>query len=422
MKNIGQRDKKSLPVNNIILFSQKRHVMKILDGGLENIPGYSFNAIKCGIKYDDRLDYCIIYSENPCHCGGLFTTNKICAAPVTLCRQRINNPIHGVVVNATNANACTGDEGMSNAVALTDDIAQKLNISPESILMSSTGVIGHQLPLEKMLNSHEELLSKLTSKEGELIPQAIMTTDTFPKSIALSFNTSQGEYFVGGTAKGSGMIAPDMATMLSYILTDAPIEKETLQRIFKDGVNHTFNSITIDGDTSTNDTALILCPISQEPLTTKDDLKAFEDALKHVLISLAEMLVKDGEGATKLLRITVQNALTTDDAQKGAASIANSLLVKTAFFGKDPNWGRIAMAIGKSGAQVKEDKLDIFIGSYHLLDKGKPTLIDLSTLDNYLSQDDISVTVDLHLGTESWTYLSSDLTYEYVKINAEYTT
>ena len=240
--------------------------MEKIKGGLETVKGYSFSSLECGIRYENRLDYTIISADNPCNASGVFTTNKIYAAPVKICRERINNGIKAIIINSTNANACTGSKGYENATAITKDISVKLNVEPENILMASTGIIGRQLPLKKMIKSHNKLIKALSPANGDSVARAIMTTDTVPKYCAVSFTCAEKKYTMAGVAKGSGMIAPDMATLLSFIITDAPIAKKDLDRIFKEKIKTTYNSMTIDGDTSTNDTAIILSPMSDNPL------------------------------------------------------------------------------------------------------------------------------------------------------------
>ena len=396
--------------------------MKTIEGGLEKIPGYSFSVMEAGIRYENRLDYALIKSDFPCNAAGVFTTCKVIAAPVKLCKERINNPINAILVNSTIANAVTGTQGYENAKVLTQDIAKLIDIETSSILMSSTGVIGRQLPVDKMLSSHKELVQKLNPNNGQLFSKAIMTTDTFPKFHVVQFNAAGKTYYIGGTAKGSGMIAPNMATLLAYILTDAPIKKGDLEKIFKDKIEKSLNSLTIDGDMSTNDTAIILSPIKQETLSSDSDLSAFSDALEAVLMKLTEMLAYDGEGATKLIRIHVRGAKNYDDAKKVGKAIAESPLVKTAFFGSDPNWGRIACAAGYSGADLEEEKLSISFGNIKVLKNGTPVDFDNEALKSIISQREIDLDVDLGLGTAETVILTCDLSYDYVKINGEYTT
>jgi len=396
--------------------------IKIIPGGLETVPGFKFSALKCGIRYKNRLDYSLIMSEKNCQAAGVFTTNKICAAPVKLSKKRIKNKIKAILINATNANACTGQEGEKNVFSLTEDLAKKAKISGKSVLMASTGIIGHQLPVKKMLASHENLLKSLSASKGKLIHKAIMTTDTKEKKIAVNFETSQGSFVLAGTAKGSGMIAPNMATLLAFILTNAPLKKRDLNLIFKKIIKKTLNAINIDGDMSTNDTALLLSPLEQKTLEKPSDLQIFSDSLEIVLTELGKMLVADGEGVTKSVEIIVKRAANDREAEKIVKTISESLLVKTAFFGEDPNWGRIAMAVGAAGAKVKEEKLSIFFDKISLIKNGIPGTSNSQKLKKILSKKTFSVTVDLGLGSGQASMLTSDLSYKYIKINGEYST
>jgi len=396
--------------------------LKILDGGLELVPGYRFAAVECGIRKQGRLDFCIIAADSPCNAAGMFTTNKIYAAPVLLCRERVDNEVRAILINATNANACTGDEGYNNAVLLTRETAKLLDAPKDSVLMASTGIIGHQLPVKKMQDSVPALIGALLRDNGALIPKAIMTTDTYPKSFAVEFAASTGNYRIAGTAKGSGMIAPNMATMLSFVISDCPVEKHSLKSIFKRCIDNTINSITIDGDMSTNDTALILSPVSGNCIKSEADLADFESALFKVLYELSRMLVMDAEGATKFVKVQVEGARSNEDAKLAAKAIAESLLVKTAFFGKDPNWGRIACAAGYSGALIEEKTLSIYIEDIQLLKKGVPCGFDKKTVEDALAKREFSVLVDIGMGDGKAQFLTSDISYDYVRINAEYST
>lgn len=395
--------------------------MKKIDGGLENVPGFSFSAVKCGIRYEGRYDYTLIFCEKECNAAGLFTKNRITAPPVILCRERIGNSIRAILINSTNANACTGEKGYKDAEDLTDDIARRLKLSPESVLASSTGIIGHNLPVEKMKSCHEELCSSLSRTNGRLVPEAIMTTDTFPKSSARSFTSEGREYTIAGTVKGSGMIAPDMATLLAFVITDYPLSGENLNRIFKKTVDPTLNSINIDGDMSTNDTAIILSPVPPDTIE-ETDTGPFEEALYSLLKQLSEMLVMDAEGATRMVTIKVINAASPSDARLAAKAVSESMLVKTAIFGRDPNWGRIIAAAGYSCAEVDERKLSIYFDDFILFEKGSPCDFDYNDLADILNKRKYSITIDLGLGEGSSEIMTSDLSYEYVRINAEYST
>jgi glutamate N-acetyltransferase/amino-acid N-acetyltransferase len=396
--------------------------MKPLAGGLETVPGFLFSAVECGIKYENRLDLALIHSKAPCSAAGAFTTNVIQAAPVKLCRERISNPVHAILINANNANACTGEEGYRNAASLSGEVAGLLGVPAGSVLAASTGVIGVQLPTEKIRKSLPALVRGLSGEKGPLVARAIMTTDTRPKEAAARFETSRGEFTVAGAAKGAGMIAPNMATLLCFLLTDMPLGREVLDGVFRKTVAATLNAVTIDGDMSTNDTAIILCPAAGGLPDAAGDAARFEEALLHVLSSLSEMLVRDGEGATKFVTVSVTGARSDGEARLAARAVAQSLLVKTALFGNDPNWGRIACAAGYSGAGFREETLSISIGPVPLLLRGVPQAYDRKLLGDAMGGRDISVAVDLGVGGGRFTFLTTDVSYDYVRINAEYTT
>lgn len=392
-----------------------------LAGGLENVSLYKYAAIECGIRYSNRLDLSLIYSSEPCWAAGVFTTNKMCAAPVILCRERINNSINAILINATNANAATGKQGLENAKLLTRELSKLLSIDENSVLLASTGIIGVQLPVDKMKNSLPVLVKNLSIEAGTLLPRAIMTTDTFPKQYAISFKTSTGTYAMAGIAKGAGMIAPNMATLLCFVVTDFPVEQHILQSLFYESVNVSLNAITIDGDMSTNDTAIILSP-AKPSVHNVDDIKTFNQALHLMMKKLAYLIVSDAEGATKCVTIKVIHAANDGDAKKAAKSIAESLLVKTAMFGNDPNWGRIACAAGYSGAELLEDKLSIYFDEIPLFKDGSPVEYDKEKLMIILKKREYTITVDFGIGNSEFEFLTSDLSYDYVKINAEYST
>ncbi len=395
--------------------------IKELSGGLENVNIFKYAAIECGIRYENRLDFSLIYSDKPCWAAGVFTTNKFCAAPVILCRERIKNTIHAVVINATNANAATGKQGYDNAKLLAAELAKILSIDGKTVLMASTGIIGVQLPVEKMKKNLPILVKNLNSESGKLLPTAIMTTDTFPKQYALSFETSTGIYTIAGIAKGAGMIAPDMATLLCFVVTDFPLQQRLLQKLFTSSIAVSLNAITIDGDMSTNDTAILLSPAIHTK-HTHADIDIFNNALTMMMKRLAYLIVSDAEGATKCVTIKVVGAANDIDAKIAAKSIAESLLVKTAIFGNDPNWGRIACAAGYSGAELREDKLSIYFEDISLFKNGSPVNFDKDRLIDILKRKEYTIVIDFGIGKSSFEYLTSDLSYEYVKINAEYST
>jgi glutamate N-acetyltransferase / amino-acid N-acetyltransferase len=397
-------------------------MMKKLDTGLSSVRGFSFSAIECGIRYENRLDYSLIFSEKPCIASGMFTTNRVFAAPVKLCRERINSIIHGIIVNATNANACTGDQGYATALELVSHAETLTNKPSGSFLMASTGIIGRQLPLAKMKDSLPKLVSEKSSEKGALLTRAIMTTDTKPKDSAVEFTTSLGTFRIAGTAKGSGMIAPNMATLLAFMITDAPVKKNDLDAIFSRIIGKTYNAITIDGDMSTNDTALILSHASDKNLSSKEDLVSFEEALYAVCHDLSYQLVKDAEGGTKCVTVIVSGAQSSDDAKRCAKAVSQSLLVKTAFFGNDPNWGRIACAAGYSGATFDMNDICVSIDGLPLLANGQPVDTDSKALTDIMKRPEYTVNVTIGKGPSEFTFLTSDISYDYVKINAEYST
>lgn len=389
--------------------------------GLSSVKGFRYAAVEAGIRYENRLDLSLIAADFDCVAAGVFTTNKICAAPVRLSRSRINNTIRGIIINATNANACTGNEGLRNTEIITKSAADQLGVPATSILAASTGIIGVQLPCEKIVRAIPTLVASLALENGSLLARAIMTTDTVPKEASARFTCSRGDFSIAGTAKGAGMIAPNMATLLVFLVTDAPVAKADLDSIFSRCIDKSLNAITIDGDMSTNDTAIILSPAAQNSLSGKD-LSIFEEALLAVLCDLAEKLVMDAEGATKLARIFVEGARDDADARKIARAVANSLLVKTALFGMDPNWGRIACAAGYSGAEVLEERLSIFFGDLCLLRNGVPQNPPREAMIKAMRDREIRITINAGMGNGTFRFLTSDISYEYVKINAEYST
>ncbi len=399
--------------------------MKKIDGGLSSVKGFKFSAIECGIRYQNRLDFGLIYSEKPCTASGVFTSNKVFAAPVEFSKNNVDNDICAIIVNSTNANACTGTAGYDAVCRISKTLSESLAISEKFILNASTGIIGVQLPVDKMIAAVPELVKSLSDTNGSLFAKCIMTTDTVKKETSYSFETSKGKFNIAGTCKGAGMIAPDMklphATLLGFIVTDAPVKKNDLDRIFSTVIDRTLNAITIDGDMSTNDTAIILSQRGGDYLTG-EDLELFENSLFVLLDELANMLVKDGEGATKNVKIRVVNAKTTADAKCAAKSIAESLLVKTAIFGNDPNWGRIACAAGYSKAEFDMNNLCIYFDDLLLLKNGQPADIDKGKLSEIMKSSEYVVVVDLNNGNAEFEYRTCDISYNYVKINAEYST
>ncbi len=381
------------------------------------MPKGFYTCVKnLGIK-DDTLDFTVIMSSTVANAAAMFTQSRFCGAPIPIGKQNVaNGKLQCFVINSKNANVATGEEGIRNVQEIVNLVAHELAIAPENILPSSTGVIGHQLPMDKIRNGIINLKEQLVEGGLEKSAQAIMTTDTYPKCKICKV----GNATLVGIAKGSGMIEPNMATMLSYFVTDAEIPATTLQTIFKEAVNHSFNMVSVDTDTSTSDTVAIMA----NGLAGEVDIKQFTEALNNMSIDLAKEIARDGEGATKLVEVTVNESSSFVQAKKVAKSIVNSPLVKTAIFGKDANWGRIAMAIGKCEDEVElnPENISIYFGET-LIYQGKPIdSVDLSVIQDYLENSEIQIKVSLGLGKEEATVWGCDLSYDYVKINGSYTT
>lgn len=389
------------------------------------IKGFQFAAVEAAIKKPGRLDLALIYSDVPARIAAVFTTNKVKAAPVLLDEERAKSgAAQAIVVNSGNANACTGAQGMTDALATSALVANGLGIAPEAVLVASTGVIGVPLPMERLSPAIPQLLAKSGQCSLADVAQAIMTTDTFPKLEIRTGEAGGVPYTVAAVAKGAGMIMPNMATMLAFIITDAAIEPEWLQQQFRKANELSFNSITVDGDMSTNDTAIIMANglAGNPPLNgSGKDSADFANILEELLLSLAKQIVLDGEGATKLVTVTVKGALSAAEAKKAAMSIANSSLVKTAFFGQDANWGRIFAAVGYAGIEVEQLRTELFFDDVQMVRDGIFAGGDAEARGSeILKKKEFTVTVDLHLGDGEATVYTSDLTYDYVKINADY--
>jgi glutamate N-acetyltransferase/amino-acid N-acetyltransferase len=392
-----------------------------------NIKGFKFAACEAAIKKPGRLDLGLIFSEVPATLAAVFTTNRVKAAPVLISQERAKNgSCQALVVNSGNANACTGRQGMDDALATSRAVAEGLGIPDEAVLVASTGVIGQPLPLERLLAGVPRLVEGLATGTLEDLSRAIMTTDTFPKLEQRQGNAGGRSYTIAGIAKGAGMIMPNMATMLAFLVTDAAVEPGFLSRLFRAGVNTSFNAITIDGDTSTNDTALIMANgQAGNPPIVEGSAEAAEFAglVNEVLLALARQIVKDGEGATKFVEISVFGAGSDADARKAAMAIANSSLVKTAFFGQDANWGRILAALGYSGAALDPDRVELSFDDVLMVKGGVFVGGDAEARGTeVLKKKEFAVSVCLNLGEGRATVYTSDLSYDYVKINADYRT
>ncbi len=371
-------------------------------------------------------DVGLIYSSKETVSSAVFTKNKVKAASVIYDMELMkkNKDIRAVIVNSGNANA-SNSNGFEAIDKITSSLAEKLNIKKEQVFVASTGIIGEDLPYEQIIDSMDELVSNL-GKDSSDFAQSILTTDTFKKECTLECSFRGIRFNIGGVAKGAGMIHPNMGTMLAFLVTDINISKEMIDEALKYAVNHSFNRISVDGDTSTNDTVFIMSTneAENEKITDKNEFyRSFEDNLTHMCTNLAKMIVRDGEGATKLAEVVVVGAKNIDDAQRAARSVANSLLVKTALFGSDPNWGRIVAAVGYSKADVNLDKLSVSIGDYTVFENGRKVETNKAELNEYMKNNkEIMIIINLGMGIASYNMWFSDISYDYVKINAEYHT
>lgn len=389
--------------------------------------GFKAAAISSGIKKSGKLDLALISAEQPVECAGVFTTNKVVAAPVKITASRVSQGLcQAILVNSGNANACTGEQGLQDARKCGDLVAEALDIAPEMVAVSSTGVIGVPLPMHCFEGHVSGLCRMLGDDQFDGVAKAMMTTDAFPKMSSRSLNIAGQEVRILGLAKGAGMIHPDMATMLAFVMTDAVLEDGLLEDSLRRSVNASFNRITVDRDTSTNDMVLLLASgdaENPEIAAASPELKQFDNALQEILLDLAKMIVRDGEGATKLVRIEINGAASDEEALTAARSVATSQLVKTAFFGQDANWGRILAAVGYSGIEVDPDKVSIRFNEVTMVSNGLGLDADQEAkATEILQTPEFTVSVDLALGEGSAYYYTSDLSYEYVKINADYRT
>lgn len=388
------------------------------------VPGFLGSAVAAGIKSGGGTDLALIFSDVPARAAGVFTTNRFQAAPVVLDLERMSNRcVQAIIANSGNANAATGEEGYRDAVAMSKAVSERLGIDDGLVLVASTGIIGERLPLEKILGAVDPLVAGLSADGIPAVAKGIMTTDRFPKVAWRRCSVGGKEITVCGIAKGAGMIEPNMATMLSFVLTDADIDQDCLDGVFRESADRSFNAISVDGCMSTNDTALILAngvAGNSSIDATSNGLTAFRDTLFDVMESLARDIVRDGEGATKLIEIVVEAAKTVDDARKVAYAIARSNLVKTAFFGEDPNWGRIISAAGSTGVPFIPTALELSIEHAPLFKDGRG--VAGREAAEVMKKDTIRVLVWLGMGDATFRVYASDLSHEYVDINALYRT
>ncbi|HDI60262.1 MAG TPA: bifunctional glutamate N-acetyltransferase/amino-acid acetyltransferase ArgJ [Desulfobacteraceae bacterium] len=386
-------------------------------------PGFKTAGVHAGLKKNGALDLGLIYAEQPATAAGVFTRNLVQAAPVQLSRRRAaGGRCRAVIVNSKNANCCTGADGMRDAMAMTGLVAQALGLEEHEVLVASTGVIGAPLPMEKITAAVPTLCEALVADDVDALARSMMTTDTVPKAVRRRGTVYGRDFTVVGVAKGAGMIRPDMATMLCFLMTDAQASAGALQAALSTGVERSLNRITIDGDTSTNDTCLLLASgVSGARIDTNGAREAFQKVLDDVLMDLARRLVADGEGVTKVVTVSVCGAQTEADARRIVDAVAHSPLVKTAFFGQDANWGRILAAAGRAGAQLDPERLALFFDDVQMVRDGMgcgPAAEAAATA--VLKKDAFTVTLDLGLGLGRAEMLTCDFSADYVKINADY--
>ena len=394
-------------------------IESVPQGTVTSPEGFFAGATSARInkKAAGKLDLGILFSETPCVASAVFTTNRIKAAPLVLSQQRLKKGVVGAVVaNSGNANACTGEKGLANAAEMAKLAAGGIGILPDDVLVASTGVIGVPLPMKRIRTSIEQII--LSRDGGHELARAIMTTDTLVKETAVRVRVGDSEFTIGGIAKGSGMIHPDLATLLCFITTDAAVEKGFLKKALKKAVDVSFNMVSIDGDTSPNDMVLLMA--NGLAGSVPDD--TFQQGLEQVCIYLAKSIAGDGEGATKLIEVTVAGAPNLAEARKAARTVVSSSLVKAAVHGADPNWGRIMAAVGRSGVEVVESKVDLDIGDIAVVKAGKLQPFNQRGLVQLLKGKEVSISLNLNLGSGKATAWGCDLSEEYVTINSEYMT
>ena len=402
--------------------------IEFMDGGTVTTPqGFVAGATYAGLKTfaEDKLDLGILFSETPCNVAGVFTTSTVVSPGVTVDKERLAQdiPMRGLIVNAGIANTCVGEQGYIDAIEMTDLAAAKTGVRPEEVLVCSTGVIGVELPMALIREGVGNI--ELHGYGGSDLARAIMTTDTRPKEVAVTFEVDECQIHLGGIAKGSGMIHPNMATMLSFLATDAAVERNFLQKALSQVADDTYNMLTVDGDSSTNDTVLVMANgAAHNHEITEGTLAAevFVEALREVCTHLTRELARDGEGASHLIVVEVAGAADIADARNAAKTIASSSLVKSAVYGADPNWGRVLAALGRSGAATNEEKVDLFVNGVCIMEAGKPIPFHRDAVVALMRRPEVTFRLQLNLGDGEATAWGCDLTEEYVIINSAYTT
>jgi glutamate N-acetyltransferase/amino-acid N-acetyltransferase len=398
----------------------------LAEGTITSAKGFLAGATYAGIRTytEDKLDLGIVYSKTPCRVAGTFTTNKVKSPCVVLNQQRVaSGRAQAIIINSGIANACVGDQGMTDALEMAALAARYLNLDPELALACSTGLIGVELPMALIRSGVPKV--ELTTEGGHALARAIRTTDLISKEVAVSFDAGGKSYVLGGVAKGSGMVHPNMATMLAFLTTDAPVEQGFLQEALSKSVDSSFNMISVDGDTSCSDSVILLAngAAGGDAITTGGAAEeTFQQALDEVCITLAKEIARDGEGASKLIQVTVDGALSKSDARVAAKSVVSSTLVKSAIHGADPNWGRIMIALGYSGAELDESRVALYISDVCIMEEGRPIPYFKDAVVLTMSGPEVSLRLDLNLGNASATAWGCDLSEEYVTFNSAYTT
>jgi glutamate N-acetyltransferase/amino-acid N-acetyltransferase len=402
-------------------------VIEVVPGGTVTSPGgFVAGAASAGIneKAAGKLDLAILFSETPCVAAGVFTTSRLKGAPVVLTRQRLEKGQAGaVVVNSGCSNSFTGEHGLVDAAEVASLVAEGIGIEAEEVLVASTGTIGVPLPMKKIRASVENII--MSRDGGSQLAKAMMTTDTVPKETAVSVKVGDSEFTIGGAAKGSGMIHPDMATLLCFLTTDAAVERGFLQDALKRAVDLSFNMVSIDGDVSPSDMVLLLAngEAGGQPISAgSQQAEAFRQALERVCIYLVKLIAADGEGATRLIEVTVNGAATPAQARRAARAVVSSALVKAAIHGADPNWGRVVAAVGRSGAEMDEDKIDLYLGDIQVIRAGRALKSGKRAVSQILEGKEVDLRVNLNLDSGQATAWGCDLSEEYVAINSKYMT
>lgn len=401
---------------------------KVIEGTIDLPRGFKATGISCGLKKGEgALDLGLIISEVPAVAAAVYTTNLFQAAPLKVTRENIEKEqkIQAVIVNSGNANACTGDQGIEDAKTMGSLVGDLFSIPQHYVAVASTGVIGQHLPMDLVQQGIQKLPAHLTEDSGDHFSLSIMTTDLVPKKVAVELLVDGKKVTISGTAKGSGMIHPNMATMLGFLTTDARIDGKFLYNSLKRATDETFNMITVDGDTSTNDMVLVLAnglADNQELNESHPQAEEFYAAFLYVMEELAKKIARDGEGATKLVEVKVQGAMTQEDARKVAKAVIGSNLVKTAVYGADANWGRIICAVGYSGVNIEPEKVNVSLGNQQVVEGGFPIPFSEEEATNYLKGEKVEIKIHLNQGDGAAIAWGCDLTYDYIKINASYRT